>query len=105
MVKADKFREFALGYEHSTEQPHFEKESFRINKKIFATLDRKTNRATLKLAEVEQSVFVSYDKTVFYPANGAWGKQGWTIVELEKVSLKMIKEALEKAYNHVISKK
>lgn len=105
MVSINRFRDLALGFANVNEQPHFDKQSFRVNKKIFATLDVKHNKATLKLPEVDQFVYCSYDKSIFFPATGSWGKQGWTIVELEKVSLTMIKEALGKAYNHVISKK
>ena len=105
MVSLGVFRKLALSFLEVTEEPHFEKASFRVNKKIFATLDVKHKKATLKLPEVDQSVYCSYNKLIFYPATGSWGKQGWTLVELEKVPATMLKEALEKAYNHVISKK
>lgn len=105
MISISSFRALALGFANVNEQPHFEKQSFRVNKKIFATLDKKHNKATLKLPEADQSVYCSYNKLIFYPATGSWGKQGWTIVELKKVPASMLKEALEKAYNHVISKK
>ena len=39
MVSIDTFRKLALSFDEAVEQPHFEKPSFRVNKKIFATLD------------------------------------------------------------------
>lgn len=93
----------ALGYPEVTEHPHFEKTSFRVNKKIFATMDEKNKKATLKLSEVDQSVFCSFDKKIFNPANGAWGKQGWTTVEMGTVPATVLKDALAKAYLHVSS--
>jgi predicted DNA-binding protein (MmcQ/YjbR family) len=43
-------RELALAFDEVEEKPHFDKTSFRVNKKIFATLNEKDNRATLKLS-------------------------------------------------------
>jgi len=75
MVNIETFRQFALSLAEVTEQPHFEKPSFRVNKKIFATLDLKVNRAVLKLPEKDQSVFCLFDKSIIYPVNETWGKQ------------------------------
>jgi hypothetical protein len=105
MVSIKAFRQMAMTLEQVTEQPHFEKTSFRINKKIFATLDDKKATATLKLNEIDQSVFCSFDNTIFYPANGAWGKQGWTLVILAKVPKPMLADALKKSYLNVSVKK
>ena len=76
MVSIESFRKLAMSFPDATEEPHFEKISFRINKKIFATFDEKNNRAVLKLNEIDQSVFCSYDKDVIFPVPGAWGRQG-----------------------------
>lgn len=97
------FRTLALGFPEVAEQPHFEKTSFRVKKKIFATLDEKTHRAVVKLSAIDQSVFSS-DASI-YPVPGAWGKQGWTIVELKKVKKSLCKDALTTAYCTVAPKK
>lgn len=98
MVAIDTFRKLALSFENATEQPHFEKISFRIKNKIFATLDTTNKSVVLKLSLIDQSVFCAFDKTVIYPVAGAWGKQGWTTVELKKVKKTMLKDALTAAY-------
>lgn len=103
MVSIDNFRKMVLFLNNIEELPHFEKTSFRVNKKIVATLDVKAKRVVVKLSEIEQSVFGAYDKAVIYPANGAWGKQGWTVIELDKVKKEVLKDALQTSYNHVTS--
>ena len=101
MVSSKSFRNWAKSFTGVTEQPHHNKTSFRVQKKIFATLDEKYRRCSLVLPSVEQSVYCTYDKEIFHPATGAWGRQGWTIIELSQVPAAMLKEALKKAYNHI----
>ena len=95
----------ALSFPGTTEQPHFDKTSFRVNKKIFATLDVKKNLACLMLSEIDQSVFSAYDKSVIYPVPNKWGKHGATFVELQTVRKPMLKDALQQAYNKITAKK
>jgi len=67
MVSVEIFRKLALSFPDATEEPHFEKSSFRIKKKIFATFDEKNNHAVLKLNEIDQSVFCASGDKIFYP--------------------------------------
>jgi predicted DNA-binding protein (MmcQ/YjbR family) len=105
MVSIETFRKLALAFENAAEEPHFEKTSFRINKKIFASFDEKNNRAVLKLSEIDQSVFCASSEMIFYPIPNKWGKQGWTIVELSKVRPEMFVDALKLSYQNVLTKK
>ncbi len=98
MVSTEIFRQLALAFDEALEAPHFEKASFRINKKIFATLDIKNSKAVIKLSAIDQSVFCVYNKTIIYPAPGKWGLHGWTIIELNKVGKNMLKDALTTSY-------
>jgi|APDOM4702015159_1054818.scaffolds.fasta_scaffold24209_2 predicted DNA-binding protein (MmcQ/YjbR family) len=101
MIDAETFRKLALEFEEVIELPHFAKASFRVNKRIFATLDEKAGKAIVKLSEVEQSVFCGYEKSVMYPVNGSWGKQGWTAIDLQTVSLEILTDALSTSYCNV----
>jgi hypothetical protein len=56
-------------------------------------------RASVKLSEKDQSVFCAFDKTIIYPVDNKWGKQGWTHVELKKIKKNMLKDLLSCAYN------
>ena len=105
MVSIDTFRKLAMSFPNVTEEPHFEKKSFRINKKIFATFDEKNNTAILKLNEIDQSVFCASSEMIFYPIPNKWGKQGWTIVELSKVRTEMFEDALILSYQNVVARK
>lgn len=105
MVDEATFREIALSFPGAVEQPHFEKASFRTKKKIFATYSTHDKRACLKLSEIDQSVFCAFDKAIVYPVPNKWGKQGWTLVELNLIEKEMLHDALETAYNEVTKKK
>jgi predicted DNA-binding protein (MmcQ/YjbR family) len=105
MVNVKPFKQLALSFPGVEEQPHFEKTSFRVKKKIFATHTSDSDIACVKLSEIDQSVFCAFDKTIIYPVNNKWGKQGWTLVELKKVRKDMLKDILTTAYNEVASKK
>ena len=105
MVSIDTFRKLAFSFPETTEKPHFEKTSFRVKKKIFATYDEKHKRACLKLSEIDQDVFSSSDKTIIYAVPNKWGKQGWTFVELQKVKKELFIDALTTAYCEVAPKK
>jgi predicted DNA-binding protein (MmcQ/YjbR family) len=102
MISIKTFREVALSFPGTEESPHFEKTSFRIKKKIFATLDEVKGIATLKFLEIDQSVFCSYNKAIIYPVPNKWGKQGWTHVVLKKIPKEMMVDALNTAYKQVL---
>lgn len=105
MISHETFRQLALSFPDAVEEPHFGIPSFRVNKKVFATLWEKENRAMVRLSLVDQSVFCSYDESVFFPVPGGWGKMGATFVDLKKVRKDMFKDALTTAYNYVTEKK
>ena len=105
MITTKTFRELALSLPATTELPHFEKTSFRANKKIFATLDEKRSLACLMLTENDQYAFSAFDKTIIYPVPNKWGLKGATYVELNKVSKKMVKDMLKSAYGKIVEKK
>ena len=100
------FRRLALTFSESSEAPHFEKTSFRVQgKKIYATLNEPEKQAVLKLTGVQQSVYCVFDTTVCYPVPNKWGKQGWTIVQLDKVDEEFALDILKASYCNVAPKK
>ena len=98
MVSIKEATSWALAYPEAIELPHFEKTSFRVKKKIFGTLDKKTQKFCLKLSEIDQSVFSDFNPGVIYPVPGTWGKQGYTFIELKKVKKTVFKDALQTSY-------
>lgn len=105
MIDAETFRRLALSFPEATEQPHFEKPSFRVGKKIFATLDVARQRGCVKLSEVDQDVFSAFDRSVIFPVPNKWGKQGWTFVDLTRVGEDIFSDVLTTAYCAVAPKK
>ncbi len=106
MPKADieTMRKIAMSFAEVTEQPHFEKTSFRVKQKIFATYDAKNNRACLKLSLIDQNVFSAFDNSIVYPVPNKWGLQGWTFVDLAKIKKPMFIDMLTQAYREVAPK-
>ncbi|CAG5005685.1 hypothetical protein DYBT9275_03629 [Dyadobacter sp. CECT 9275] len=105
MVDISIFRQIALSFPEATEEPHFEKTSFRIKKKIFATYNDKENQACVKLSERDQDLFCLSDKLIIFPVPNKWGKQGWTLVSLDKVQENVFLELLTCAYCAVAPEK
>lgn len=105
MSYIDTFRDLALSFPNTTEVPHFEKTSFRIGKKIFATLDIDKLEATVKFSEIDQNVFSTIASSAIYPVPNSWGKQGWTKIHIDKIPTEMLEDVLTTAYNQVRSRK
>ena len=105
MVSLQLFCQLTLQLKDVNEKPHFQKRSFCVGKKIFATLDEKEKKAVLKLTETDQSIYCLLDSTAIYPVPGRWGKQGWTSVCLEKTGRDIMAELLQKAHHAVASKR
>lgn len=105
MVDMETARQMALALPGSVEQDHFGIPSFRANKKIFSTLWMHENKMMVKLPLIQQSIFHSFDPTIFYPVPNKYGDRGATLVELSKVSPEMLQDALNIAHERVKKKK
>ncbi len=105
IVSFDFFQKIALSFPETSEDSHFEKTAFKVKNKIFATYDKKSQRASVKLSEIDQHAFSIADKTIIFAVDNKWGKQGWTIIELTKVNPQLFSDALTTAYCEVAPKK
>ena len=101
MITADDVHTSALKFDEVTVEPHFHKTSYRVRKKIFATIDDQKHQVVLKFTEVDQSVFGAHDPAAIYPVPGKWGLKGWTIVELRTVRRDVFEDALRQSYCNV----
>ena len=101
MVTIDDFRQFSLALPNTIEASHFEKTSFRVRKKIFASLSLKSAIACVKLSLVDQYVFCLIDPATIYPVPNKWGLQGWTNVNLQNITPEILADLLNTAYNEV----
>lgn len=105
MLTSQDFRQLALSLPDVIEEPHFDKTSFRVKKKIFATMDETNQRVCLMLSVEDQSVFCLHNKNTIYPVPNKWGQKGATFAELATVHPDILKDALKVAYEGKAGKK
>ena len=103
-VTAADFRRLALALPQAIEAPHFDATSFRVNKKIFATLGEAKDRAVVKLTREQQEMMSSAEPKVFAPVP-SWGKYGWTYVHLTFADAEIARSALTTSWRNVAPKK
>ncbi len=94
MLTLKTIQALALSFPDTDQHPHFDLISFRVNKKIFATLNMPVKRCTLKFNLEFQDIFTSLGKGKIYPVPNAWGKLGWTTVELRDMKKDFLRDAL-----------
>jgi len=105
-MTTEAFRELALSFPGTVENPHFDRAAFKvINKRIFATLHEASGTANIKFSKTDQPVFCSFDSTAVYPVPNKWGLDGWTTFELRKVPHELMLDALNTAYQDVLKPK
>ncbi|MGC4087989.1 MAG: MmcQ/YjbR family DNA-binding protein [Polyangiaceae bacterium] len=86
----------------AVEKSHFGHADFRIANKIFAGLAPKdAEHASLKMDSTTQATLLAQRPTVFTAAAGAWGRSGWTYVDLAQVKLSELRPLVEQAYRIV----
>ena len=100
-MNPEAFRSAALSLPEAYEQAHFERASFRVRGKIFATL--KAEQAVLKLDVEEQAALVAADPETFFLPGG--NQQGWTGVHLDSADKSEIEALIMAAWRNVAPKK
>jgi hypothetical protein len=96
----DHFRQIALGLPGAVEGAHMGHPDFRANGRIFATLSPNGTQGMVKLTPAQQQVFADAHAGVFTPASGAWGRQGCTMVLLERLNEEVLGEAMTLAWQN-----
>lgn len=102
MVAAETVRQLALGLPETKELPHHAITSFRIRTKIYATLNAPEHRATLRFSPEMQDIFTAVSQGAIFPVPNAWGKYGWTNVDLETVAPELFQDALRIAWREAV---
>jgi hypothetical protein len=102
-MTADDFREIALGMQDAVERAHMGHPDFRANGRIFATLHANGRSGTVKLTAEEQRELGREDPKVFVPAPGAWGRQGWTTIDLERADARTARGAILLAWQNIVN--
>src|SRR5436190_23114981 len=99
MISAKQMRAAALALPEAVEAPHFERASFRVRGKIFATLAR-DGTAMLKLdLDTHEALLAAEPETFF--SFGGWSRNGATGVRLARVRPALFRDLLEQAWRNV----
>ena len=105
-MTASAFRRIVLGLQGASEGSHMGHADFRAaNGRIFASLVEDETVANCKLTPDQQADFVGQSPTVFEPAAGAWGRNGWTSITLRAADAEEVGAALTLAWQSVASLK
>jgi hypothetical protein len=107
MVTPSQFRALALSLPDVEEKSHFGQADFRVQDSIFAGLA--TKKGALPGAGTQRGYFKARPElreelgssAAFTPVEGAWGRSGWTHVELPQVELPLLKELLLESWKLV----
>jgi hypothetical protein len=98
-MTVNEFRRIAVSLPEVEESAHMDHPDFRIGGKIFAALGYPDKGwGMVKLTPEQQRIFIQANPGVFSPANGAWGRQGSTLVRLKAASAEAVHEAMTAAW-------
>jgi hypothetical protein len=98
-MRLETARRFALSLPETTEEPHFEKSSFRVKGKIFATVPLGGKQLNVFADPSEISALVEEQPDAYVPI--VWGKQtksDWVQVNLAAADRAQVQELLEDAW-------
>jgi len=105
-MTGEDFRRLALSFPEASESAHMHHPDFRIGRKIFATLGyRGRESAVVKLTPDQQKEFVRSHQKVFRPVNGAWGRRGYTMINLPAAKMDIARRALSAAWRNTAPKR
>jgi hypothetical protein len=105
VLSANDFRRIVLGLRDTVEGAHMGHPDFRVNGRIFASLNDDETRAMVVLTPEEQERFVREYPSAFEPESGAWGRAGCTRVHLAAVAEEALGEAATLAFRNAVGKR
>jgi hypothetical protein len=99
MATGTDLRRLALALEGTTQAPHFDRAAFKVAR-TYVTLAADKRSANFKFTPDEQEFKCMMMPDAFAPLDNAWGRQGWTVGALAKLSTLELKAAIEMAWSH-----
>jgi hypothetical protein len=103
-MTADEVRAIALAQPGAVEGAHHNHPDFRVGKSIFATLCPDECRSVLRLPEPFAASLEAEDPDTFKIVSHGGG-QGWTSVDLDRISEERFRPLMETAYDHLLAQK
>jgi len=103
-MTGDDIRALALSLPEAAEQPHFEKTSFRVRGKIFATLTPDGEQLWLKLLPQIKEALRQSDPDAILPLPGAWDRGGSTLIAIRRMEAAKLADLIRLAWRQVAPK-
>jgi hypothetical protein len=98
------FRRIALALSDVVEGAHMGHPDFRVQNRIFATIQVDPRYGMVSLTPDQQACFVRDHPETFAPVNGAWGRGGATTVTLAVAKEEAVGEAMTLAWQNRVAK-
>jgi hypothetical protein len=98
-------RKFALSLPEAHESPHFERASFRVGTKIFATMTADGKEAMVRVAPGRVHDLLTEYPEVFFSYGGWTVRNGSLGVRLAKVGVALMKALVMDSWRHVAPKR
>ncbi len=98
-------RALALSLPAAEELPHFDRASFRVRGKIFATLPPGGELVVLKLPVLVKESLVQEDPGAIVPLPGGWNKGGWTQIAIGRMDPPKLSDLIRLAWRGVAPQK
>ncbi len=99
------FRSFALSLPDAHEEPHFDRASFRVGKKIFATMTADGKEAMVKVGSIDRidTLLKSFPAAFFDYGGWTW-KGGALGVRLAEVDPELLRELVTAAHGNIAAR-
>ncbi len=103
-MESEHVRAMALDMPGTAVKERYGRPSYSVKKKTYLTLWADEQRAVLKFTPAQQSAFCEELPDAFEPVQHKLGAHGWTSLQLEHVSERLFRYALDLAWRNVAPK-
>ncbi len=105
-MTAKAFRKLALSMREAHEKPHFDRTSFRVGKRIFATMVPDGSEAMVRIRPLKRVYeLLSEHPHAFFDYGGWTWRNGALGIRLQKVDAKLLRELVVGAWRSVAPKR
>ena len=94
-------RRLAVALPETEEKSHFNLPDFRVGGKVFCTARTHEQLCMVKLPLEIQGALVAENPEAMYPANGAWGRGGATMVRTDLIDPRLLADLIGLAWRVV----
>jgi hypothetical protein len=97
-VLPEEVRILALMLPETVTGAHSGNPDFRVGGRVLATLWVEEARLVLRLSPADQAALCAAEPDLFTPLDGAWGRRGWTNLDLDGCAEETLRAALLAAW-------